>query len=57
VQLEPGDRLTFRTAGGGGWGDPRVRDRAEIARDVVAGLVSVEAAARDYGYGARPDEH
>jgi N-methylhydantoinase B len=49
VQLEPGDRLTFRTAGGGGWGDPRARELAEIERDVAAGLVSAEAAARDYG--------
>jgi len=50
VQLVPGDKLTFRTAGGGGWGDPRARDRADVARDVAAGLVSAEAAARDYGY-------
>ena len=28
VPLEPGDRLTYRTAGGGGFGDPRERDRA-----------------------------
>ena len=30
VPMEPGDRLIFRTAGGGGWGDPRLRDRARI---------------------------
>ena len=51
VALEPGDRLTFGTAGGGGWGDPRARDREDIARDIAAGLVSPEAAARDYDYG------
>jgi len=55
VVLEPGDRLTFRTAGGGGWGDPLRRERAEIARDVAAGYVSPEAAARDYGYRPAPD--
>jgi N-methylhydantoinase B len=55
VVLEPGDRLTFRTAGGGGWGDPRRRDRDEIARDVAAGYVSRAAAARDYGYPPAPE--
>ena len=50
TSLEPGDRLTFRTAGGGGWGDPRAREAKDIERDVGAGLVSPEAAARDYGY-------
>jgi N-methylhydantoinase B len=50
VQLSAGDRLTVGTAGGGGWGDPRERDAKEIERDVAAGLVSPDAAARDYGY-------
>ena len=49
VPLEPGDRLTYRTAGGGGFGDPRARDRAAIADDVASGYVSAEAARRDYG--------
>jgi N-methylhydantoinase B len=52
VALAAGDRLTFRTAGGGGWGDPHARDRGDIARDVAAGYVSPEAARRDYGYVA-----
>jgi N-methylhydantoinase B len=50
VTLGPGDRLSFRTAGGGGWGDARERDRRDIERDVAAGYVSMEAARRDYGY-------
>ena len=54
VPLEPGDRLTFRTAGGGGWGDPRARDRRAIADDVAKGYVSPQAARRDYGF-ARSD--
>ncbi len=49
VALEPGDRLTFLTAGGGGWGEARERDRREIERDVAAGYVTPEAARRDYG--------
>jgi N-methylhydantoinase B len=52
VPMEPGDRLTFFTAGGGGFGDPRARDRAAIADDVAKGYVSVEAARRDYGADA-----
>jgi N-methylhydantoinase B len=50
VALEPGDRLTFHTAGGGGWGSTGERDRAAIADDVQKGFVSPEAAERDYGY-------
>ena len=49
VPMEPGDRLTFRTAGGGGFGDPRARDRQALADDIAKGLVSPEAARRDYG--------
>jgi N-methylhydantoinase B len=52
VPMEPGDRLTFYTAGGGGFGDPRARDRAAIADDVGKGYVSAAAARRDYGADA-----
>lgn len=46
---EAGDRLTILTAGGGGFGDPFTRDPDAVLRDVVAGFVSVERAALDYG--------
>jgi N-methylhydantoinase B len=49
VALDAGDRLTFRTAGGGGWGDPRARDRKAVEEDVARGYLSPETAARDYG--------
>lgn len=43
--------VSHRTGGGGGYGDPRERDRALLAADVADGYVS-EAAARDhYGGG------
>jgi len=48
--LKPGDRIVMDAAGGGGYGDPRRRDPAAIARDLVEGKVSPEAARRDYGY-------
>ncbi|MFC7539522.1 hypothetical protein ACFQU2_08695 [Siccirubricoccus deserti] len=35
--------------GGGGWGDPLLRDPALVLRDVRNGLVSVAAARRDHG--------
>jgi N-methylhydantoinase B len=54
VALAAGDRLTFRTAGGGGWGDPHERDHSDIARDVAAGYVSPDAARRDYDYVPAP---
>jgi 5-oxoprolinase (ATP-hydrolysing)/N-methylhydantoinase A len=36
-------------AGGAGFGDPRARNRDDVAADVANGRVSAEAAARDYG--------
>jgi len=35
--------------GGGGWGDPRQRDRRRVADEVRNGVISREAALRDYG--------
>lgn len=48
-QLEAGDVLVIDCAGGGGYGDPRERDRAAVVRDVEQGLVSAAAAAASYG--------
>lgn len=48
--LKAGERFYLEKAGGGGYGDPRKRDRAAIARDIAEGYVTPEAAARDYGY-------
>jgi len=48
--IPEGDRLVLLLPGGGGMGDPVERDREAIARDVADGLVSPEAAARDYGF-------
>jgi len=44
-----GDRVTFLTAGGGGYGDPGQRDPIALRNDLQDGLVSAKAAARDYG--------
>ena len=43
------ERLIIEMPGGGGYGEPKARDAEAVAMDVRLGLVSVEAAARDYG--------
>jgi N-methylhydantoinase B len=48
-RLRQGDTIRLETAGGGGYGDPRRRDRELVLADVRNGYVSSEAAARDYG--------
>ncbi|MCE2399189.1 MAG: hydantoinase B/oxoprolinase family protein [Gemmatimonadetes bacterium] len=48
--VPPGSRLVLQTPGGGGLGDPRRRSREMVARDVREGLVTPEAARRDYGW-------
>ena len=49
VEVEPGDMLVYRTAGGGGWKDRLDRPVEAVARDVSFGLVSREMAKEGYG--------
>jgi N-methylhydantoinase B len=49
VPVPAGTRISHRTAGGGGYGDPYDRSADAVAEDVINGLLSVEAARRDYG--------
>ena len=49
VPVKAGDRLLFRSAGAGGWGDPLERPAWKVERDVRRRLVSEESARRDYG--------
>ena len=48
IKVEEGDVLYFNTWGGGGWGDPFVRDPELVKIDVDRGLVTEEGARR-YG--------
>ena len=41
--------MIAETPGGGGWGDPFHRNPELVLRDVQDGVVSPEAARRDYG--------
>jgi N-methylhydantoinase B len=52
---EPGNRISFVSAGGGGYGDPFERDPKAVERDVQYGYVSIERAKEDYGVIIEPD--
>ena len=49
TRLSPGQILVTSSQGGGGFGDPLERDPADVATDVLDGLVSVGNALRDFG--------
>lgn len=48
--IKTGDSLVLELPGGGGFGQPGKRDRALLEADIAAGLVTLEAARRDYDY-------
>jgi N-methylhydantoinase B len=50
VTIGEGDLYVHRTAGGGGWGDPRKRDPDAVGDDVRDGKVTPEAAKELYGW-------
>ncbi len=49
VEVGPGDSFTRPSAGGGGLGDPLLRDADAVLHDVIDGYVSVGRARKDYG--------
>jgi N-methylhydantoinase B len=55
MTLRKGQVFRHELPGAGGWGDALERDLALVARDLRDGLVTIEAAARDYGVVARGD--
>lgn len=48
-QLAPGDRISVRYPGGGGYGDPKHRDREAVQTDLAGEIISIEAAHAVYG--------
>jgi N-methylhydantoinase B len=48
-RLKARDVVMILTQGGGGLGDPAERDPRALARDLLSGKVTVEAALREYG--------
>lgn len=55
VQLKPGDVVSFRTCGGGGYGPPEDRDPQLVLRDVRDGKVSPARARKIYGVSIDTD--
>ncbi|MCG3753931.1 hydantoinase B/oxoprolinase family protein [Amycolatopsis sp. Poz14] len=49
IVLQPGQGLRLVIGGGGGWGDPLVRDTAKVLADVEDGVYSTEFAESAYG--------
>jgi N-methylhydantoinase B len=49
VRVHAGDRVIFRTAGGGGWGDPLDREPIRTRNDVARKLMSETKAREEYG--------
>lgn len=52
VPLAKGDVVRMVTATGGGWGDPKLREREAIEADLRDGFITVDQARRDYGHRA-----
>jgi N-methylhydantoinase B len=50
VPLQAGTLVWLQSAGGGGYGDPAMRDRELIERDLRDGYITEEFAAREYRY-------
>ena len=48
--VKNGQRLKLSLPGGGGFGDPKARDRDAVARDIAAGFITAEQARTDYGF-------
>jgi N-methylhydantoinase B len=49
VELVAGDVFSRSSSGGGGYGDPLLREITAVLEDVLDGYVSIERAAKDYG--------
>ncbi|EMR73253.1 N-methylhydantoinase B/acetone carboxylase, alpha subunit [Thaumarchaeota archaeon SCGC AB-539-E09] len=56
VSLREGDTIVIRTPGGGGYGDPFMRDPSLVLKDVINGLLSITLAEKDYGVVIDPNE-
>ena len=55
MTLRKGQVFRHELPGAGGWGDALTRDLSLVAKDLRDGLVTIEAAAHDYGVVARGD--
>jgi N-methylhydantoinase B len=52
----PSGTILFQQAGGGGgYGNPYLRDPAQVAEEVKNGIISIEKAKKDYGVIIDPE--
>jgi len=56
VTIAPGDRIRFQTPGGGGWGNPQERARANVTEDLAEGYITAKTAREVYGLEATGDD-
>ncbi|MGE0799059.1 MAG: hydantoinase B/oxoprolinase family protein [Lautropia sp.] len=54
--IQPGERVWLELPGGGGYGDPKLRDHDRVREDVLDELISREDALRDYGVAVAEPE-
>ena len=47
--VQRGDRLIVETPGGGGYGQPKARDRSAVVDDLENGKISMDTARQIYG--------
>jgi N-methylhydantoinase B len=52
LNVNAGDRVRLITGGGGGWGDPALREPNLVAQDVRDGLLTSDKAKRAYSHAA-----
>jgi N-methylhydantoinase B len=50
IEVEPDEIISIQTAGGGGYGDPKLRSPNSIRNDILDGKISPEKAISDYGF-------
>jgi N-methylhydantoinase B len=56
IENVPPDTVLFQQAGGGGgYGDPFLRDPQLVAREVKNGIISINAAKKLFGVALQPD--
>ena len=55
IRIRRGQKVRLETPGGGGFGDPAMREPDRVLRDVRLGYISPEAARRDYKVALNSD--
>ncbi len=55
MHLDPGDVISYRTCGGGGYGPPVERDPAQVLDDFIVGKISLNRALDAYKVVILPD--